>query len=92
VFAFTLQMGVLFFPFVLALKAHWVNTYGVVAGMVGGLMVNVVGCISQRSIIPEPWEFYTLVPALFNLVLILLVSYLTRHRDKARPLESLYFT
>ncbi len=91
IFAFTLQLGVLFFPFILALKARWVNTYGVVAGMLGGITVNVIGCISQQSIIPEPWEFFTLMPALINFLLIVTVSFFTRNRNKATPLESLYF-
>jgi len=91
IFAFTLQLGVLFFPFVLALKSKWVNTYGVVAGMLGGMVVNVIGCLSQQSIIPKPWEFYTLAPALINLALIVSVSLLTRRRSQAYPLESLYF-
>ncbi|WP_162265470.1 sodium:solute symporter family protein [Abyssisolibacter fermentans] len=91
IFAFTLQFGVLFFPFVMALKSKWVNTYGIIAGMLGGLLVNVVGCISQLSIIPEPWEFYTLVPALVNFILIVIVSYITKNKNKARPLEDIYF-
>ncbi|WP_027178476.1 hypothetical protein [Maridesulfovibrio bastinii] len=90
IFAFTLQFGVLFFPFVLALKAGWVNTYGVVSGMFGGMAVNLIGCLTQHSILPEPWEFYTLVPPLVNLTLIIIVSFLTRNRSKAAPLERLY--
>lgn len=91
IFAFTLQLGVLFFPFVLALKAEWINTYGIVSGMIGGLLVNAVGCISQQSIIPEPWEFFTLAPALTNLALIVSVSLLTKQHCKAQPLKNLYF-
>jgi SSS family transporter len=90
IFAFTLQFGVLFFPFVMALKSKRVNTYGVIAGMIGGLLVNIGGCISQLSIIPEPWEFYTLIPALVNLILIVTVSYMTRNKNAARPLEDIY--
>lgn len=91
IFAFTLQLGVLFFPFIFALKARWVTSHGVVAGMAGGVLVNLVGCIYQQSIIPEPWEFFTLVPALVNLVLIVIVSALTRNRGETKSLESLYF-
>lgn len=91
IFAFTLQFGALFFPFVLALKARWVNSYGIVAGMVGGMLVNMVGCLWQGSMIPEPWEFFTLVPAMVNFVLIIVVSFSTRGHGKAAPLESLYF-
>ena len=90
IFAFTLQFGALFFPFVLALKARWVNSYGVIAGMVGGMLVNLIGCIYQHSIIPEPWEFFTLAPALVNLVLIAVVSLSTRGRGRANALENLY--
>lgn len=90
IFAFTLQFGVLFFPFVMALKSKKVNTYGIIAGMVGGLLVNVIGCVSQLSVIPEPWEFYTIVPALVNYFLIVTVSYITRNKNKATPLETLY--
>ncbi|MCT4688526.1 sodium:solute symporter family transporter [Vallitalea sp.] len=90
IFAFTLQFGVLFFPFVFALKAKWVNTYGIIAGMIGGLLVNLIGCISQLTIIPEPWEFYTLVPALINLILIIIVSYCTKNKNNARDLEEIY--
>jgi SSS family transporter len=89
IFAFTLQFGVLFFPFVFALKSNWVNTYGIIAGMLGGLLINVIGCISQLTIIPEPWEFFTLVPALVNLLLIILVSFCTRNKNKARSLEEI---
>lgn len=90
IFAFTLQFGVLFFPFVLALKAKWVNTYGVIGGMLAGLLVNLVGSISQGSLIQEPAEFYTLVPALVNLLVIIVVSWLTKGKNKAVPLEKLY--
>ncbi len=90
IFAFTLQFGVLFFPFIFALKSKKANTYGIIAGMCGGVLVNVIGVVMEQSIMPEPWEFYTLVPALVNLFLILSVSYFTRHINKAVPLEELY--
>lgn len=90
IFAFTLQFGVLFFPFIFALKAKWVNTYGIIAGMLGGLAVNLVGVISQASVIPEPWEFFTLAPALVNMLLIIFVSTITRNKNHATPLENLY--
>lgn len=90
IFAFTLQFGVLFFPFIMALKSKKVNTYGIIAGMLGGLLINLVGCISQLSIIPEPWEFYTLVPALANFILIVSVSYITRGKREGKPLEDIY--
>lgn len=90
IFAFTLQFGVLFFPFILALKSRKVNTYGIIAGMCGGLLVNLIGVIMEGSIIPEPWEFYTLVPAIVNAILILMVSYITRHKNQSVPLEELY--
>ncbi len=87
IFAFTLLFGILFFPFIFALKSKKVNSYGAFAGMIIGLLVNVIGAISQKTIIPEPWEFYTLVPAALNCVTILIVSYFTRNIDKPRPLE-----
>ncbi len=90
VFAFTLLFGILFFPFILALKSKWVNSYGVLAGMSVGFLVNLIGAIMQRTVVPEPWEFFTLVPAALNLVAIIIVSYLTRKVNKATPLESLY--
>ncbi|MBN2794009.1 MAG: hypothetical protein JXR88_01285 [Clostridia bacterium] len=90
IFAFTLQFGVLFFPFVFALKSKKVNTYGIIAGMLTGFFVNMFGVISQQSVIPEPWEFYTLVPAFSNLVMIIVVSYCTKNKGKAVPLENLY--
>lgn len=90
IFAFTLQFGVLFFPFIFALKSKRVNTYGIVAGMLGGFLVNIYGVISQASVIPEPWEFYTLVPAMVNFVLIISVSYFTRHINHSVPIEELY--
>jgi len=80
----------LFFPFIFALKATWVNTYGIICGMLGGLLVNVVGCISQGTILAEPWEFFTLVPALVNLIIIIVVSIATRKSNKAVPIEELY--
>ncbi len=90
VFAFTLLFGILFFPFIFALKSKRVNSYGVMAGMSVGFLVNLIGAIAQRTVVPEPWEFFTLVPALTNLVVLLLVSHLTRHKDQATPLERLY--
>ncbi len=90
IFAFTLLFGILFFPFIFALKSKRVNSYGVLAGMIAGLLVNLVGAIAQQTVIPEPWEFYTLVPALVNLVMILVVSYFTKNMNQATPLEDLY--
>lgn len=90
IFAFTLQFGVLFFPFICALKSKKVNTYGVIVGMSGGLLVNLVGVIAQGSLIPEPWEFFTLVPAMVNFILIIGVSYFTRNKNSATPLDHLY--
>lgn len=92
VFAFTLQFGVLFFPFIVALKTRWATSYGVIAGMLGGLLVNVIGGAMQGAIIPEPWEFFTLVPPLVNITLIVLVSFFTKKSDQSKPLEDLYFT
>ncbi|WP_230867859.1 sodium:solute symporter family transporter [Iocasia frigidifontis] len=90
IFAFTLQFGVLFFPFVIALKAKWATTYGIISGMIAGFLVNLLGSIFQLSIIPEPWEFYTLVPALVNLFFIVIVSFITKNKNKARALEEIY--
>ncbi len=86
IFAFTLLFGILFFPFVFALKSKKVNSYGVLAGMFVGLSVNLVGAIMQKTIIPEPWEFFTLVPALSNLTAIVLVTYFTRNIDLPKSL------
>ena len=91
IFAFTLLFGILFFPFVLALKSKWVNSYGVLAGMFAGLFVNLIGALIQGTIIPEPWEFYTLVPALVNLLVIIIVTYFTRKIDKPTPLKEIYY-
>lgn len=90
IFAFTLLFGILFFPFVLALKSKRVNSYGVLAGMFTGLLVNLIGAIVQRTIIPEPWEFFTIVPALLNLVVIIIVTYFTRNINRATPLDQIY--
>lgn len=90
IFAFTLLFGILFFPFVLALKSKRVNSYGVLAGMFTGLLVNLIGAIIQRTIIPEPWEFFTIVPALLNLIVILVVTYFTRNINQATPLDQIY--
>jgi Na+/proline symporter len=89
IFAFTLLFGLLFFPVVLALTTKWINSYGALAGMITGLLVNLVGAIAQQTVIPEPWEFYTFVPALANLAMIVLVSFLTRRIDPPRVLEGL---
>ena len=91
IFAFTLLFGILFFPFIFALKSKWVNSYGVLAGMFAGLSVNLIGVIIQGTIIPEPWEFYTLVPASVNLLTIIIVTYFTRKIDKPTPLEEIYY-
>jgi Na+/proline symporter len=90
IFAFTLLFGILFFPFVLALKSKRVNSYGVLAGMFTGLLVNLIGAIVQRTIIPEPWEFFTIVPALLNLIVIMIVTYFTRNINQATPLDQIY--
>lgn len=89
IFAFTLLFGILFFPFIFALKSKRVNSYGVMAGMIVGLLVNLVGAVMQQTIIPEPWEFFTLVPALANLVTIIIVTYFTKDIDKPTPLEEM---
>ena len=91
IFAFTLLFGILFFPFVFALKSKKVNSYGVLAGMFAGLFVNLIGAIMQKSIIPEPWEFFTLVPASLNLVTIIIVTYFTRNIDKPIPLSEEFY-
>ena len=61
------------------------------AGMIVGLLVNLVGAVMQQTIIPEPWEFYTLVPATANLFTIIIVTYFTRNMNKATPLEDIYY-
>jgi Na+/proline symporter len=81
---------VLFFPFVFALKSKSVNTYGIISGMIVGFSINAFGCIIQGSVIPEPWEFFTLIPALANMLVILTVSYITRNKQKVVPIELLY--
>lgn len=91
IFAFTLLFGILFFPFMFALKSKKVNSYGVLAGMFVGLFVNLIGTIVQGTLIPEPWEFYTLAPAALNLFTIIVVTYFTRNKDKATPLEDMYY-
>lgn len=87
VFAFTLLFSILFFPFIFALKSKRVNSYGALSGMIVGLLINVVGVIAQGTVIPEPWEFFTFVPAIANCITILVVSYFTRNIDKPTPLE-----
>lgn len=89
IFAFTLLFGILFFPFIFALKSKRANSYGVFSGMVAGLLVNVIGAIIQGTIIPEPWEFFTFVPAILNFLTIVVVSYLTRKVDKPTALEEM---
>lgn len=89
IFAFTLLFGILFFPFIFALKSKWINSYGAFSGMIVGFLVNVIGAISQQTVIPEPWEFYTFVPAIANCITIIIVSYLTRNIDKPRPFEEI---
>lgn len=90
VFAFTLQFGVLFFPFILSLKANWVTSYGIIAGMLSGLVVNVIGGITQQSVIPSPWEFFTLVPPLVNLFFIVVVSYFTKAADQSKTYNEIF--
>lgn len=57
--------------------------------MIAGFLVNLLGYLLQLSIIPEPWEFYTLIPALVNLFFIVIVLFLTK--NKTRALEEIYF-
>jgi len=90
IFAFTLQFGALFFPFVFALKLKWVTSQGIIAGMLTGVGINLIGSIIEKSVIPEPWEFYTLVPAFANMVVILVVSCFTQNKGEGRPLAELY--
>jgi SSS family transporter len=77
IFAFTLQLGMLFFPFVLALKSKKVNRYGIIAGMFVGIFINLFGCFINKTLVPEPFEFYTLFPALANLITIITISHFT---------------
>ncbi len=90
IFAFTLQFGALFFPFVFALKLKNITSQGIIAGMLTGIGINLVGSIIEKSVIPEPWEFYTLVPALANMLVILIVSHFTKNKSGGRPLAELY--
>ncbi len=92
IFAFTLQFGVLFFPFIFALKLKNVTSQGIIAGMLTGVGINLLGSIVKRSVIPEPWEFYTLVPALANMIVILVVSHFTQNKSQGRPLSELYIS
>ncbi len=89
IFAFSLQFGVLFFPFVLALKANWVTKYGMYAGMLTGLTVNILGSLSSQSIIPNNYTFYTLVPAILNLFMVVVVSLYTKNNDSSLTVEEL---
>lgn len=82
IFAFSLQFGMLFFPFVCALKSKYVIKEGVVCGMSVALFINVIGCILNKSIIPEPYTFYTLVPAIANFTTIYLVTYIIKNKRR----------
>ncbi len=90
VFAFTLQFGMLFFPFVFALKAKFPNRYGIMSGMLVGFGIHAVGVITQGTFLPEPWEFFTLVPPLANCLTIIIVSRLTRGKSTPGSLEEIY--
>lgn len=90
IFAFTLLFGTLFFPYVFALKFNFATSKGIISGMIVGFLINVIGGIVQKTIIPEPTEFYTLVPALANLIVIIIVSYFTKESSNTKKIEELY--
>lgn len=88
IFSFALLFSCLFFPFLLVF--HWknANAYGIIAGMLTGFIINVSGCIIQKSFVPEPEWFFTLVPALINLLMCIIVSYMTKNTCHPKPLKS----
>ncbi len=90
IFAFTLLFGALFFPFIFALKLPNVTSTGIIAGIATGIGINLIGSFIEKTVIPEPWEFYTLVPALTNMLVILIVSHFTTNNKQGRPLSELY--
>lgn len=81
IFAFIVQFGVLFFPFILIIKAKWITKQGVYAGMFASFLIIVYGSISSGSFIPTNYTFYTLVPAAVNFAMILIISLLTKSKN-----------
>lgn len=84
IFAFTLQFGMLFFPFVCALKSKYAVKEGIICGMIVAILINVIGCIINKSVIPEPYTFYALVPAIANVLTIYLVSFIIKNFKKEK--------
>lgn len=89
IFGFALLFSSLFFPFLLAF--HWkkANAYGALAGMIAGFSINLAGCIIQGTFVPGPDWFFTLVPAVVNLILIVTVSLATQNICKPKALKAI---
>lgn len=88
VFSFTILFNCLFFPFVFAFIWKKANAIGALSGMAVGFLITLAGCVIQRTFVPEPEWFYTLVPAFGNFLAMVLVSLMTQKRNPPKALVS----
>ena len=88
IFSIVYIWHMLFFPFTLGIYWKKCNSYGATAGMVVGLILLLVGCFTQGTAEPEPEWFWTLFPAVFSGLAVVVVSLLTQKINPPLPLTS----
>lgn len=88
VFSFTILFNCLFFPFIFAFIWKKANANGALAGMSIGFGITLIGCIIQRTFVPEPEWFFTLVPSLANFLVMVIISLLTQKSNPPKALIS----
>ena len=86
VFSFTILFNCLFFPFVFAFIWKKANAIGALSGMAVGFLITLAGCVIQRTFVPEPEWFYTLVPAFGNFLAMVFISVMTQKRNPPKAL------
>lgn len=86
VFSFTILFNCLFFPFIFAFLWKKANAIGALAGMAVGFFVTLAGCVIQKTFVPEPEWFYTLVPAFGNFLAMVFISLITQKRNPPKAL------
>lgn len=88
VFSFTILFNCLFFPFIFAFIWKRANAYGALSGMAVGFLITLAGCIIERTFVPEPEWFFTLVPAFANFLAMVTVSLATQRKNPPKALAT----
>ena len=88
VFSFTILFNCLFFPFIFAFIWKKANAYGALSGMAIGFLITFAGCIIERTFVPEPEWFFTLVPAFANFAAMVIVSLATQKKNPPKALAT----